>query len=74
MNIVLAILCVGLLLLAFIILGKPIKKENFVENTKLYRKCIHTLRKCKRDTRHFLNNKVDNIKANTRRFIRKLNI
>ena len=74
MNIVLIILCVGLLLVAFIILGKPVKKENFIENTKLYRNCLQTVRKCKRDTRHFVNNKVDNFKTNTRRFIRKLNI
>lgn len=62
---------VGLLLVYVEITRSREKKESFIESTRLYKTTTQALRKCKRDTTRYANKKIDGVRTEIKRMIRK---
>ena len=74
---------VGLVILLVVALAAIIpggeKMEGFididiVDKLRVYKSGMQTIRKCKRDATRFAKEKMENIKSNTKRYIRKSRI
>lgn len=62
---------VGLLLVYVEFTRSREKKESFIESTRLYKTTTQTLRKCRRDTTRYANQKLDGFRTEFKRMIRK---